>query len=249
MATTKATTLAHTLGGISSDISTAEINRLDGLTGDIQTQITALDNAKAPKASPTFTGTITAPNDSISGDAVSGGTIGAGTFSGTLSSNATLPAGTVLQVKSHISTHTQNHTGGSTDYYVQSNGNWGTGTTSPWSNITIKKANSTLVFTVHAYVFFNRNTVNGNFGSINWYIRYSTNSNLSSSTDTARLGNIYQDCRWYNYTSEQEKLGGSGTLAVTTSYAKDTVVYYTVKATAQYASIYPASLQVLELAT
>ena len=53
MATTKATTLAHTLGGISSDISTAEINRLDNLTGDIQTQL----DAKAPLASPTFTGT------------------------------------------------------------------------------------------------------------------------------------------------------------------------------------------------
>ena len=59
MATTKATTLAHTLGGISGSIETAEINRLDGLTDDIQTQITALDNAKAPKASPQFTGTIT----------------------------------------------------------------------------------------------------------------------------------------------------------------------------------------------
>ena len=88
MATTKATTLAHTLGGISSDISTAEINRLDNLTGDIQTQL----DAKAPLASPTFTGTITAPNDSISGDAVSGGTIGAGTFSGTIGSGATFPA-------------------------------------------------------------------------------------------------------------------------------------------------------------
>jgi hypothetical protein len=47
MATTKATTLAHTLGGISSDISTAEINRLDGVTGDLQTQL----DAKAPTAS------------------------------------------------------------------------------------------------------------------------------------------------------------------------------------------------------
>jgi len=93
MATTKATTLAHTLGGISSDISTAEINRLDGLTGDIQTQITALDNAKAPKASPTFTGTITAPDDSISGNAVSGGTIGAGTFNGTIGASAELAEG------------------------------------------------------------------------------------------------------------------------------------------------------------
>jgi len=98
MATTKATTLAHTLGGISSDISTAEINRLDGLTGDIQTQITALDTAKAPKASPTFTGTITAPNDSISGDVISGGTIGAGTFNGTIGSSANMPSGTVIKI-------------------------------------------------------------------------------------------------------------------------------------------------------
>lgn len=58
MATTKATTLAHTLGGISSDISTAEINRLDGVTGDIQTLL----NLKAPIASPTFTGNVTAPD-------------------------------------------------------------------------------------------------------------------------------------------------------------------------------------------
>ena len=55
MATTKATTLAHTLGGISSDISTAEINRLDGVTGDLQTQL----DAKAPLASPSFTGDVT----------------------------------------------------------------------------------------------------------------------------------------------------------------------------------------------
>ena len=63
MATTKATTLAHTLGGISSDISTAEINRLDGVTGDIQTQITALDNAKAP-----LTVSTSAPSSPSSGD-------------------------------------------------------------------------------------------------------------------------------------------------------------------------------------
>ena len=53
MATTKATTLAHTLGGIAGSIETAEINRLDGLTGDIQTQL----DLKAPIASPTLTGT------------------------------------------------------------------------------------------------------------------------------------------------------------------------------------------------
>ena len=96
MATTKATTLAHTLGGISSDISTAEINRLDGVTGDLQTQL----DTKAPLASPDFTGTvdltgttISLDNDQISGDKVSGGTIGAGTFNGTIGSSATITSG------------------------------------------------------------------------------------------------------------------------------------------------------------
>jgi hypothetical protein len=80
MATTKATTLAHTLGGISSDISTAEINRLDGLTGDIQTQITALDTAKAPKASPTFTGDSVFDTSTLKVDATNN-RVGIGTAS------------------------------------------------------------------------------------------------------------------------------------------------------------------------
>ena len=65
MATTKATTLAHTLGGISSDISAAEINKLNGVTGDnIQTQLnskitTSAANANyAPKAGPEFSGNV-----------------------------------------------------------------------------------------------------------------------------------------------------------------------------------------------
>ena len=83
MATTKATTLAHTLGGIAGSIETAEINRLDGLTGDIQTQL----DLKAPIASPTLSGT---PNLG------SNPTV-------TLGSNAIFPAGNVLQVvTSHI---------------------------------------------------------------------------------------------------------------------------------------------------
>ena len=76
MATTNATTLAHTLGGISSDISTAEINRLDGVTGDLQTQLDAklatatAASTYAPKASPEFTGTVS-----------SSGSVGIGTTS------------------------------------------------------------------------------------------------------------------------------------------------------------------------
>jgi len=53
-------------------------------------------SAKAPLASPDFTGTvdltgttISLDNDQISGDKVSGGTIGAGTFNGTIGTSAT----------------------------------------------------------------------------------------------------------------------------------------------------------------
>ena len=92
MATTKATTLAHTLGGISSDISTAEINRLDNLTGDIQTQLDAklaiatASSTYAPLASPTFTGTT---NISSGATFPSNPTI-------TLGSNTTFPAGHII---------------------------------------------------------------------------------------------------------------------------------------------------------
>ena len=96
MATTKATTLAHTLSGISSDISTAEINRLDGVTGDLQTQL----DAKAPTASPTFTGTVAGITKTHVGlgnvdnvaDAsqTSLGTVTSGTFNGTIGDSATM---------------------------------------------------------------------------------------------------------------------------------------------------------------
>ena len=104
MATTKATTLAHTLGGISSDISTAEINRLDGVTGDLQTQL----DAKAPIASPTFTGTA---NISSGATFPSNPTI-------ELGSNATFPAGTVLQIQSVAGTQ-QTGSGGAVIKYME----------------------------------------------------------------------------------------------------------------------------------
>ncbi len=63
-------------------------------------------SAKAPLASPDFTGTVdltgttvNLDNDQISGDKVSGGTIGAGTFSGTIGSSATFPEGAVVNKK------------------------------------------------------------------------------------------------------------------------------------------------------
>lgn len=48
------------------DVSSTEISYLDGVTSAIQTQI----NAKAPSASPTFTGTVTVPSTLTSGSAV-----------------------------------------------------------------------------------------------------------------------------------------------------------------------------------
>ena len=67
----------------------SKANYLDNVSADINTTY-------APLASPDFTGTVdltgttvNLDNDQISGDKVSGGTIGAGTFNGTLGSNAT----------------------------------------------------------------------------------------------------------------------------------------------------------------
>lgn len=68
---------------------------------DLANGITTL----APLASPDFTGTvdltgttISLDNDQISGDKVSGGEIGAGTFNGTIGDSATFPAGHVIKV-------------------------------------------------------------------------------------------------------------------------------------------------------
>ncbi len=64
------TSLDTTLGGVSAaefsildgaTATTVEVNYLSGVTSAIQTQI----NAKAPTASPTFTGTATIPTASI----------------------------------------------------------------------------------------------------------------------------------------------------------------------------------------
>lgn len=51
-------------------LSTAELNYVDGVTSSIQTQL----DAKAPTANPTFTGTLSAADISITGDLTVGGT-------------------------------------------------------------------------------------------------------------------------------------------------------------------------------
>ena len=53
---TKARILADYVAG---GTTAAEFDYMDGVTSNVQTQLTALDTAKAPLASPTFTGTVT----------------------------------------------------------------------------------------------------------------------------------------------------------------------------------------------
>lgn len=72
-----------TLGGTTITATGAELNYMDGVTSNVQTQL----DAKAPLASPTFTGTVdvsgatlTLADNQISGDKVEGGTIAATTI-------------------------------------------------------------------------------------------------------------------------------------------------------------------------
>ena len=71
------------LGGVAVTATAAELNYVDGVTSNVQTQL----DAKAPLASPTFTGTVdmsgatvSLADNAISGDKVEGGTIAATTI-------------------------------------------------------------------------------------------------------------------------------------------------------------------------
>ena len=189
----------------------------------------------------TTTGAITA----------SGGIANAGTITaGTLGSSVVFPAGTVLQMLTHRTVSNQGNTGSSTSYYVQSNGGIGTGSSSPWGSITTKKANSTLIFFLTTFAQCAVGTVSGNFADFETYIRYSTNSDLSSPSDTANLARVYEDARSTNGVSGQQKDCASGSITVTTSYASGTTVYYTAKIVTAWMNISDSTqLQVMEVAT
>ena len=80
---TTANVTTFTLGGTTITATGAELNYMDGVTSNVQTQL----DAKAPLASPTFTGTVdvsgatlTLADNQISGDKVEGGTIAATTI-------------------------------------------------------------------------------------------------------------------------------------------------------------------------
>lgn len=78
---TATTAELNILDGVTA--TTAELNYVDGVTSNVQTQL----DAKAPLASPTFTGTVdmsgatvSLADNAISGDKVEGGTIAATTI-------------------------------------------------------------------------------------------------------------------------------------------------------------------------
>jgi len=80
---TTANVTTFTLGATTITATGAELNYMDGVTSNVQTQL----DAKAPLASPTFTGTVdvsgatlTLADNQISGDKVEGGTIAATTI-------------------------------------------------------------------------------------------------------------------------------------------------------------------------
>ena len=196
MATTKATTLAHTLGGISSDISTAEINRLDGLTGDIQTQITALDNAKAPIASPTFTGTA---NISSGATFPSNPTL-------TLGSNATLPAGTFIQAVTGT---------GANNSGVTHNGPTFTTLETLSTTITVNKGNKVLIIAT-GVPWYTSGTTNHN-GIVRLRISDQTNEGVTNGCILLTQNFNINNKRMYgsNHTGIMTTASGSGTVVVT----------------------------------
>ena len=70
---TSTTAELNILDGVTA--TTAELNYVDGVTSAIQTQL----DAKAPVASPTFTGTVTIPTADVNGGNIDGTIIGAST--------------------------------------------------------------------------------------------------------------------------------------------------------------------------
>ena len=160
------------------------------------------------------------------------------------------PAGHVLQIKSHYTTQSQTNGGGSASYYIQSNGTWSSSSSSPWGNITTTTINSNIVYILTSTAYFAHNTVSGSFGDWEQFIRYSTNSDLSSPTDTTSLVRVYEDARSTNGTSGQSKYAGGGTFVVGHGVGSGTTIYYTVKSVMAYSGVSnPTTLQVMEVAT
>ena len=236
---------------MASEIRVTNIKANDGtdsLTVANSTGNVSLGGTLATTGNTTVGGTLT----STGAITASGGIANSGTITaGTLGSSVVFPAGTVLQVKHHHSTAGFSVTGGSETRYLESDGDWETGGTSAWGNITLKKANSSLLFMIDQIAYWTSSAVGGAFARCESHIRYSTtNSSLGSPTDTARFISTYIDARSTNNTAGQEERGACGSHLLTTSSAKDTVYYYTIKTICNRSGIFDhTQLVVMELAT
>ena len=142
---TSTTAELNILDGVTA--TSTELNYVDGVTSNIQTQL----NAKAPLASPTFTGTVTAPT--FSGDL--SGTINSATTATTQSaSDNSTKVATTAYVDSalggggavvHISTtnvtspvaSVEVTLSGSYDYYILRYSDWNSGTASGYPEFSI----------------------------------------------------------------------------------------------------------------
>jgi len=100
-------------------LSTTELNYVDGVTSSIQTQI----DAKAPIASPTFTGTVTIPTADINAGSIDGTAIGA--------SSASTGAFTTLTATGAFTSVGIDDNADATAITIDSSENVGIGTTSP----------------------------------------------------------------------------------------------------------------------
>tara|TARA_R100000458_G_C8270003_1_gene244737 strand:+ start:1430 stop:2125 length:696 start_codon:yes stop_codon:yes gene_type:complete len=201
-------------------------------------------SAKAPLASPDFTGTvdltgttISLDNDQISGDKVSGGTIGAGTFSGTIGSSATFPSGHVLQVV----------------YFNDTNANVSSSTANSWSNtgltktITTKVNNSDIYFTANQHIYLYNHTSDG-WHSFSFRIMKDEGSGASqiwkSNTNTTSVYDGYYLGR-YTDSDEDRQMSMSPIAYLDTGNSTNagTTLTYTLQVAQQYNYGYEISYQ------
>lgn len=186
------------------------------------------------------------------GNLVIGSTTAISDSSGTptIQSGVGFPAGHIIQIKNHYTSSGTSTTSSDLTNYIQSDGTWASGATSPWGNLTTKQANSSLLFHLTCAPYFDDGVVNGVFAQLNLSMVYSTNSDLSSSTTTSQIIKCYEDCRSTMNVSGQQQGSAAGNILATTTYSAGTTVYYTVKVHLADAGIFEyTTLLVMEVAT
>ena len=180
-------------------------------------------------------------DDEISGDKVSGGTIGAGTFNGTIGSSATFPAGTVLQI---VDAKLQD------EFYFDPASSWDFGTQSTRSDkshgsvidnlsasLTTKGANSSFFLTLNLNQVVNGDA-DGGYG-FGWRI-YNSIDNYNVPVDTGTAdGNKKQVTggAWQAFSSSEFVTQDyASQVSHSSSLAKNSSLEYRVCISSHYAS-------------